>query len=397
MNYNKIIILENQNLSKYLSDRLELNKFYNKSTIECWNLLPIINNKLFNSNLFRKESIKINKNNKFENIFSFKILIFRILKFKKKKFFYANHSSLDIKSLIIDLFLRFKGGVKFELISSAHNLKINYYSRVKSVYETGFFNFVKFVANFLLNKFYQKIITSILPKSKFIFAGNNYIYKNLKKLKKNVYKINSPEFDYYLKSNLKIKKTFLVYIDQNMTQSFDELVNNTSKQIYKNIEYQNKLDKCLNDIRKIKKLKKYPLVFAAHPRRSQTFTHKHYKILFGQTLKLISKSSLVIGHTSLALKYAILFDKPIFLLDAYSFFNSENVADIAFLKSKLGLKKKDISDSKNIDINSFKRFHVNKLKYNRFKKEYINFPNMKNYGRWNKITSILMKYNENHS
>ena len=43
---NKIIILENQNLTQYLAERLDLNNTYN-FFIECWNLLPFINFKLF--------------------------------------------------------------------------------------------------------------------------------------------------------------------------------------------------------------------------------------------------------------------------------------------------------------------------------------------------------------
>ena len=44
---NKIIILENQNLTQHLSERLDLNNTYNNFYIECWNLLPLINFKLF--------------------------------------------------------------------------------------------------------------------------------------------------------------------------------------------------------------------------------------------------------------------------------------------------------------------------------------------------------------
>lgn len=77
---NKIIILENQNLTQHFAEKLDLNNTYNNFFIECWNLLPFINFKLFK----KYKSIQINSKNKFINISSVKNLIFNISRIEKK-------------------------------------------------------------------------------------------------------------------------------------------------------------------------------------------------------------------------------------------------------------------------------------------------------------------------
>ena len=79
----KIIILENQNLTKYLVDRLDFKNNYNGFYIECWNLLPIIDSDIFK----RYNTMNINSKNKFINILSLGHLLKILINTKKKIFF----------------------------------------------------------------------------------------------------------------------------------------------------------------------------------------------------------------------------------------------------------------------------------------------------------------------
>ena len=81
---NKIIVIENQNLTEHLIDRLDFKNNYHGFFIECWNILPIINYKLF----LKYKFINIKSKNKFINIFSVKQLLKMIFNIEKKKFYF---------------------------------------------------------------------------------------------------------------------------------------------------------------------------------------------------------------------------------------------------------------------------------------------------------------------
>ena len=81
---------------------------------------------------------------------------------------------------------------------------------------------------------------------------------------------------------------------------------------------------------------------------------KNTKLIFNKTIELISSAKVVLAHTSLAIKYAKLLKKPIILLNAKNYFNSENLAEINFLKKNLDLQTFDISDKNFTKINNFK-------------------------------------------
>ena len=54
-----LIILETQNLSDHIKDRLRLNEKFKNIRIYCWNILPILNYKIFKGEPLNK--IKISK------------------------------------------------------------------------------------------------------------------------------------------------------------------------------------------------------------------------------------------------------------------------------------------------------------------------------------------------
>ena len=97
----KLIILENQNLTKYLIERLDFKNNYSGFYIECWNILPIIN-----YNIFKKyKSINIKSKNRFINVLSLTHLYKLLSSYKEKKFFYMNNCGTNFWGTVIDIIL----------------------------------------------------------------------------------------------------------------------------------------------------------------------------------------------------------------------------------------------------------------------------------------------------
>ena len=231
----------------------------------------------------------------------------------------------------------------------------------------------------------------ITPTPYFFFAGNNFIFKKLKK--KNVYKFSSPEFEKFLNTKSKKEKKYVVYIDQDMFKSYDEEINRNQKQILDVTEYEKNLFRSIKKIANHKILKKYTLIVAVHPRRKKKFNLKA-KTVFNKTYEVISKAKVVLAHTSLAINYAVLLNKPIILLNAKNFFNAENLAYINFLRSQLQPLTIDISENHLMKINKIKKISFNKKKYKKFREEFINFPIYQSKNRWEKVSESLKNLNK---
>ena len=385
----KIIILENQNLTKHLIERLNFKKNYYGFYIECWNLLPIIN-----SSIFKKyETLNINSKNKIINVLSLSNLLKIIFKKKEKNFFYFNNCGINFIATFIDIIFYLKGGKKVLIRPTAHNLKIKYKDRINQFLDINFFFFLRRIIIFFCNQLSSKLLKIITPKPAVIFAGNNFIYKKINKLNIKVFKVNCPEYEKYSYSKIKNENKYTVYIDQDIIRSFEQSITNVPEIIIKEREYENDLFRTLKDIENSKFLKRYPLKIAAHPRRKKKFNLSDRKIFFYQTFRLISKAKLVIAHHSLALKYAILFNKPIILLNAKKYFNSEGLAEVEFLKNNLKLITLDISENNKKKINKIEKVSIDKKKYKKFIYEYISFPNHKKARRWQEIFDKLKTLN----
>ena len=88
-----------------------------------------------------------------------------------------------------------------------------------------------------------------------------------------------------------------------------------------------------------------------------------------------------------------MFDKPIILLNAKKYFNSEGLAEVDFIKNNLNLITLDISNDNKRMISKIKKVSPDKKKYKKFKDEYISFPNYENKKRWKEISNKLKTLN----
>ena len=384
---NKIIVIENQNLTEHLIDRLDFKNNYHGFFIECWNILPIINYKLF----FKYKFINIKSKNKFINIFSVKQLLKMIFNIEKKNFYYLNNCGVNFTATIIDIILFFKGGKKILFLPCEYKLNISYHDRIKAIFNFSIIYFFKRIFYYIVSHLIENFLKLITPTPYFFFVGNNFIFKKLKK--KNVYKFSSPEFEKFLNTKSKKEKKYVVYIDQDMFKSYDEEINRNQKQILDVTEYEKNLFRSIKKIANHKILKKYTLIVAVHPRRKKKFNLKA-KTVFNKTYEVISKAKVVLAHTSLAINYAVLLNKPIILLNAKNFFNAENLAYINFLRSQLQPLTIDISENHLMKINKIKKISFNKKKYKKFREEFINFPIYQSKNRWEKVSESLKNLNK---
>ena len=135
----RIIILENQNLSKTFYKNYELKYKKKKIDFQFWSLLPLTNKKLFK--IYSKKKYRIISHPKFIIIKSYKHLFKKINGIKGKTCF-INQLGESFFSCLIELFLIKKGCLKiknFELGISglALSYKANIYEDFKRTLSVG--------------------------------------------------------------------------------------------------------------------------------------------------------------------------------------------------------------------------------------------------------------------
>ena len=75
------------------------------------------------------------------------------------------------------------------------------------------------------------------------------------------------------------------------------------------------------------------------------------------------------------------------MLQDKKFFHSEVISEQNFFKKNLGIQCFDLN--RKIDKRKKVVIKVNQSKYKNFSKKFINFDGLKNYGRFNKIASVI--------
>jgi len=213
--------------------------------------------------------------------------------------------------------------------------------------------------------------------------------------------INANSFDYsmILKKNREVNnknsnKGNIVFIDSGAPLfKTDSFMLGNKMPITKELWY----PALVNFFNIIEKITGNKVVIAAHPKHKYTKEYSHYfgnrKIFHGDTLNLISETSLVIGQASTAFSYAVMFNKPILLLKSNELIDDDNIllAEANYLEELLGCNCINIDkiDEKLLKIN-----RVNIKKYLSYKKRYLTSRN-DNKTNCEIIIEDLLKY-ENH-
>ena len=231
----------------------------------------------------------------------------------------------------------------------------------------------------LLNRFILKF-KKLLKKNNKSYIPN-FITGSGEKAKKNF--INKPTAKNYINlpsfwidfSKKKRKTNIITYVDENIFYSRDLVFHkdNTPKS--------SNTDQFLKDLNiffdLLEKNTNHKIIIACSKKTSK-YDNKIFnrrKIIYGKTLELISKSKLVLGHSSEALNQSIYNEVPVLCLKHKTFtfkrnFTIESKSTKLFNKNSIFIENY-LENQNNLDLSVDKRFYKNILH------DYFISPNMK--------------------
>jgi len=205
----------------------------------------------------------------------------------------------------------------------------------------------------------------------YFFYGGKQDWENCHKYRDSKSKcvpIHALDYDIYLENKgLSVCENKIVFLDEFMPfhpDYFENPIVLDPESYYKKIT---KLFKRLEDIFGI------PVIVAAHPRSNYDAYPKYFKefkIIRGDTFRLISQSKLVLAHASAGLSFANLFSKPVLFLTSNNIKKSSRGSSIeamaiAFGKCPLNLDtnyKNKLRDEMNISAEHYKKYRQNYIK-----------------------------------
>ena len=206
--------------------------------------------------------------------------------------------------------------------------------------------------------------------------------------------INLCHFDYDIYLDLKKKKiknklkSYALFLDQYLPMhSGQNYIGNQSrkmnvKEYYKNLE---------NFFSKFEEKYKIEVVVAAHPRANyekNKLLNSKRKYYLNKTPELVKNSSIVFTHTSTAMNFAILFDKPIFFLTLDNYRKTHDYFRPNFLSQHFKTFCFEI-DRKFDFPKKNKLFNTNKSVYKKYKKDYLVTSNYDDSKLWNSFSNKI--------
>jgi len=394
----QIVVILNQLLNKTNYERFNVGFKHKKIELIFWSLTPLLNREVFEEYNSEKYNNIIRKN--FIYIKSYNELLHNIKKLKKNTIF-LNLSGQNLKLLLLEFFLVFKKCIKIKLAKEFFFLieKKKYQNKFKdlnTLLKFGLIFSILKCVRYLKEVVYNKLCNFIEISPKYYFVDNEYSFKKFSGFQNKVFKYTSNQV-FQSKKYLKKKiKNLIVYIDQEFENSFESKITKNKYNLINKSKYLN----CLNSIfEKIENRDKKKIIIASHFRRSKkNLLDKNRKNYFNKTIDLIYNSKLVIAHNSTAINFAILFNKPILLLnfkifDSISLVNSKVIESFA---DELKLQKLDIDLNYNFNFKQIKNYkfsNINFLKYKKYRAEYLSFKRNKNVSKsiWDCISNNINK------
>ncbi len=341
-----LYFLFNQPIAKRNIERFYLNKFKNKNikikVINFFNQKKIRNNNFQYLN-FRDNKIKIIKdaiNEKPKYYVDITNKTFIEILFQRMLFF------LKSKKIKIDIGLIPSQNIKYHLLE--------YHFKNK--------NYFNFFYQFIKRAFYKIYLKIFSPPIKKSFVSGKIGFSIAQKRGDNsIIKTHNLDYDIYLKekNKKKIKKKYILYIDQAFEDSIDLKMDRMQL---------NKIDIFNKKIQVFFKLfKNKNIIIAGSDRRNRKKKIFKQKTIYNKTCELVKNSSLVVGHNSTALQYATLFSKPILLVSS-----NELKTIPAIHENILNFKKLLKCNYQELElINSKINYKINKKLYSNYVKNYI--------------------------
>tara|TARA_B100000029_G_scaffold515840_1_gene624978 strand:- start:1567 stop:2748 length:1182 start_codon:yes stop_codon:yes gene_type:complete len=245
----------------------------------------------------------------------------------------------------------------------------------------------KFIKNLTMDRFFNfflnLIIQNINPRffrvypMTYLLVGGAIFYKKKNKLISKDTKIvwiHQKDYDLFLKNkqnNFKpLNKQYAVFLDQAVPFNNDNI---RQKVFIDPKKYYSSLENFFNFLKE-----KYQIetIVCAHPRASNELTKyiNNYSVVKNQTIKYVENSSFVICHDSLAINFAVIYNKP--LLFIYNEVLKQDrtynhIGEINEIANIFDKKPINVDNINNLDLS--KEIEINKLKYEKYFKNYIKF------------------------
>ena len=399
----KLIILTDNFFTKRDYNRREINKASQSLNVSVVDVTCFVNKKYYAKH-YNKKSFYKNKNYKLSIIKNYKDLniFFSDLDNKKNKYyvldvFTSNHSKIHyIKDKIyahantkfIGLFTGFFPAARIVEKLSVLNFQSNFIGIIKNYFLRKISSLKPNKLNSKNHKFlspanYSKYDVKIVTSLKNQLIGNNSVNQN------NQIFSHTNDYDLFLESKRYkekklLKKNYAVYIDEIMIDHPD-----FSKLTIKNPISKKKYNEELSYFfEKFTKETGIEIVVAHHPRRKIPRKKVNLKIST-KTPDLVKNAQYVMLHSSTAVSYAILNNKPLIYLDSDNFgWQRPRIA--AFHNQTGGIK---INIAKKYKKDQFKRNfnNIDKEKYKNYIKNYLKHPKSK----YSIIESIIQYCNKN--
>ena len=342
-----------------------------KWKLEFWELTKLQNKNIKRNSNFNCNYVKVRK---FENFFSTAKYILNL----KKGFFFIDHT-MGIRYAILARLL-YKDCKRITVRERWPNL--NLYRLIYIFLTKNPLNLLRAPIIFF-KKITQKIFTKLVyPKpvmsinsdeslnERFSFNNHNLDYNNFLKINKKF-------------KNKKISKN-IVFIDQGWPLPVDRELRNRKNALTPEI-YWSKINLILKNFGK--KYKKN-VIIAGNTRREINKKLTKHKIIYGKTDELVRKSFLVLTHSSMAVQYAILWKKPLILLDLNAFGAVEKILNI-LISENIGSKILSLEKYNKKDLYFPK---INKKKYKEFENKYIFEKREENKASWDVFSDKLNLY-----
>ena len=286
------------------------------------------------------------------------------------------HLGLSIKSLLIIKILN-KRKIKFVFFEFG-NLPIFSYTLFQKLliflkYPTKSFR------HFVRNKFIRVLSSLYFYPYYYIYAGNIFASKLKSKISINVPDIDHDRFIIYKRNKKSLnskkkdsKKKYILYLETPYNHP-DGLYENDRlppEKVCSYNDYYNPLSKFLKFISTKLKIK---IKLFLHPKsnlRKYPISHSG-KIKTYSNLSIFENCKFIFLHNSTAIKFAVLFNKPIVFLNQnnFSVSNQNNIKYLSKYFKQKYINFSEISYYKNLDS----KFHLvkNKKIFEKFKKNYI--------------------------
>jgi len=234
--------------------------------------------------------------------------------------------------------------------------------------------------------------------SDFIMSGGlSGLNEIAAKYSKKVIPSHSFDYDLFLKvdKNLESKKgdKYAVYIDQYYAKHPDVEYMEEEYFIDEDKFYPS-LESFFLDFERETRLK---VIVAAHPRSQYDLYPDLFgkrKLVKGKTAELIKESEMVLLHTSTAISFAVLWQKPLLFLTSNEIINSFVHLDIVSLSNFFSKRVVNLDNYTSQEIIDNLQKDFSKNNYEKYRDNYLKYPGSPNVNSWQIFTDfILNKFN----